>query len=370
MQKVFVFGKGRLYKQKEAYVKNNYIVCGFLDNEADRSGIIDDRTGLPIYHPENLTQFLENDMQIILMSYQYVPMWKQLNKLGIESDRILFGVQFPPTFDSDEILFRNGGNLMAESEGNVFYLNHNQKMKVEAHKQLQQMVQDVLREKYREKYSIINAISQMSTEPISRKFGLERGGAIDRYYIERFLEKNKDLISGDCIEIAENTYTLCYGEDRVTNSYILHVNGWGENAIEGNLETGEGILENQYDCAIITQTLMFIFDIRKVAENIYKMLKRGGNALLTVAGISQVSRYDAELWGSYYGFHEDAIRTLFEPVFGRENIMVETYGNAKTAVALLCGLCQEDLQEEDFDYNDKDYPLIVTVVLHKEEDVK
>lgn len=370
MQKVFVFGKGRLYRQKEDYVKNNYIVCGFFDNEADGAGAVDDVTGLPIYRPEYVTQFLENDMQIILMSYQYVSMWKQLSKLGIESNRVLFGVQFLPFFDSDAILFGNGGNLIAEREGKVSYLNNSQKIRVESHKQLQEMVQEALREEYRKKYSIINAISQMSTEPVSRKFGLERGAAIDRYYIERFLEKNKNLISGVCIEIAENTYTLRYGEDRVTNSYILHVNGWGENAIKGNLETGEGVLENQYDCAIITQTLMFIFDIRKAAENIYKMLKTGGNALLTVAGISQVSRYDAELWGSYYGFHEDAIRTLFEPVFGRENIMVETYGNVKTSVALLCGLCQEDLQEEDFDYNDKDYPLIVTVLLHKEEVVK
>ena len=91
----------------------------------------------------------------------------------------------------------------------------------------------------------------------------------------------------------------------------------------------------------------------------------GGYALITVAGISQISRYDAELWGSYYGFHEHAMIHLFEPVFGRENVKVETYGNVKTAMAFLCGLCQEDLQDGDFDYNDRDYPLIVTISLHK-----
>lgn len=241
---------------------------------------------------------------------------------------------------------------------------------MESHKQLLEKVQDILRERYKRKYPIIDAILQMDTEPVSRKFGAERGTAIDRYYIEKFLEKNRELIHGDCIEIAENTYTLRYGENRVKNAYILHVKGWGQNTIKGNLETGEGILENQYDCAVITQTLMFIYDLRETARNIYKMLKPGGNALLTVAGISQISRYDAELWGSYYGFHEDAIKALFEPEFGGGNVTVETYGNVKTAIGLLCGLCREDLKEEDFVFQDKDYPVIITALLHKEEEVK
>lgn len=370
MQKVIIFGRGRLYKEKEDYIKKKYTICGFLDNKANKSKAVDGDTGMPVYPPESVDQYLEDNIQIILMSYQYVSMWEQLHRLGIKSNIILFGVQFPPLSESEVILFESGGTLKAEENGIVSYLNHEHKMKVEDHKRLQDMVRSVLRERYKKKYSIINAIAKMSTEPVSREFGLERGQAIDRYYIEKFLEKNKNLIQGECIEIAENTYTLHYGEDRVTNSFILHVRGWGKNAIKGNLETGEGILENQYDCAIITQTLMFIFDIRKTAKNIYKMLKPGGNALITVAGISQISRYDADLWGSYYGFQEDAMIALFEPIFGKENVKVETYGNVKTAIALLCGLCQEDLQDDDFRYQDRDYPLIVAVVVHKEENEK
>lgn len=370
MKDVLVFGRGKLYKQKEDYLKRHFIVIGFLDNEVDKTGAVDKDTGMPVYHPEQIDQYSSKDIHIVLMSYSYVSMWRQLCRLGIEKERILFGSLFPPFLESEELLFGVNCSLEAEDGGKVFYLKCDRKWEVESHRQLQEMAENILREQYRRKYPIIDAIASMNLEPVSRKFGLERGKAIDRYYIEQFLEKNKNLILGNCIEIAENTYTLHYGEDRVTNSYILHVNGRGENAIKGNLETGEGILENQYDCAIITQTLMFILDIRKAAENIYKMLKSGGNALITVAGISQVSRYDAELWGSYYGFHEDAMRALFEAIFGRENVIVETYGNVKTALALLCGLCQEDLQKEDFDYNDEDYPLIVTVLLHKEEDVK
>ena len=205
----------------------------------------------------------------------------------------------------------------------------------------------------------------MDTKPASRRFGLERGTAIDRYYIEHFLEENKKFIYGNCLEIAENTYTLKFGRNMVNKANILHLNGWGANAIKGNLETGEGIETEKYDCIIITQTLMFILNIPNAVFNIYRMLKRNGSALITVSGISQVSRYDADLWGHYYSFYEDSIQKLFEPLFGSENVKVQVYGNVKIACAMLYGLCQEDLTESDFMMVDRDYPVIISAVLTK-----
>lgn len=213
--------------------------------------------------------------------------------------------------------------------------------------------------------SYAEMIAELPVEPISRVFGLDRGKAIDRVYIERFLEVNKNYIGGNVLEIAEDTYTFQYGEDRVQESYILHVNGTGKNAIKGNLETGEGMEENSFDTMIITQTLMFMLDINSAVANIYRMLKHGGTALLTVAGISQVSRYDDDRWGHYFGFYETGVRKLCCEVFGEENVEVKVYGNVKTAVSMLYGLCSGDLQPEDFEVYDKDYPVIIGVVLHK-----
>lgn len=126
--------------------------------------------------------------------------------------------------------------------------------------------------------SYAEMIAELPVEPISRVFGLDRGKAIDRVYIERFLEVNKNYIGGNVLEIAEDTYTFQYGGDRVQESYILHVNGTGKNAIKGNLETGEGMEENSFDTMIITQTLMFMLDINSAVANIYRMLKHGGDS--------------------------------------------------------------------------------------------
>lgn len=211
----------------------------------------------------------------------------------------------------------------------------------------------------------VKAIVELPTEPISRVFGLDRGKAIDRVYIEKFLEKYKEHIRGNVLEIAENTYTLRYGEDRVKESCILHVNGVGKNAIKGNLETGEGMGDNSFDSMIITQTLMFLADAGSAVSHIYRALKQGGTALLTVAGISQVSRYDDDRWGHYIGFYETGIRKLCAQIFGEENVGIEVYGNVKTATAMLYGLCSEDLHLSDFEVHDRDYPVIIGISLYK-----
>lgn len=217
------------------------------------------------------------------------------------------------------------------------------------------------------KDEMIRYISKMPVHPISRDFGKSRGKSIARVYIDSFLEENKGYIQGDVLEIAENTYTLQYGKDRVKNSYILHVNGWGGgNVIKGDLATGEGIEENKFDTAIITHTLMHIYNIENVAQNIHKLLKKGGTALITVAGISKVSRYDANNWGHFFGFYEDAMKKMFFPVFGERNVIIKSYGNVKTVIAMMYGMCYEELSDADFTHNDEDYPVVITVLCHKE----
>lgn len=44
---------------------------------------------------------------------------------------------------------------------------------------------------------------------------------------------------------------------------------------------------------------------------------------------------------------------------------VFSYGNIKTTVAMLYGVCQEQLNKQDFEYNDEQYPLIVAARVQK-----
>jgi hypothetical protein len=148
-------------------------------------------------------------------------------------------------------------------------------------------------------------------EPISRLFGFDRGMPIDRYYINAFLNNNKNFIKGKVLEIAENTYSKQFGSN-VTAYEILNFDDSNKNAtIIGDLTKPETLPENTINCFICTQTLNFIFDVQNAIIGCYKLLCPGGVLLATVSGISQISRYDMNRWGDYWRFTDLSINFLF-----------------------------------------------------------
>ena len=200
------------------------------------------------------------------------------------------------------------------------------------------------------------------TSPISTLFGTDRGQAIDRYYIESFLQKHSMDVRGSVLEIGDPTYTLKYGEDLVTHSHVLHVAADNPQAtFIGDLETGQGVSDNTYDCIILTQTLLFIYDVHAAIGNCYKALRPGGVLLATFPGVSQVVRYDMDRWGDYWRFTDASALRLFGNVFGPENVAVETHGNVLIASAFLYGLATSEMKAHELDFNDPDYQVIITV---------
>lgn len=362
MKKIIVFGRGKFFRENEKNLKKKYDIVCYLDNNCQRLRKEYDESGTPIYHPDDVSSC--PDYPIILMAKQFIEMIGQLIDAGIDSERIVFGVFLYPSTNEEKILSEQGA-LVIENKTMIYKAKTGESSIIKDRQDMIDIAHQLIRGKFYKTNSAIQMLANLPVEPISRDFGTGRGKAIDRFYIEKFLEANKNDIRGDVLEIADNEYTLRYGENRVATSYILHVNGWGKNAIKGDLETGEGLSENWFDSLIITQTLMFIYDLKSAAANIYKIMKEDAVALITVAGISQISRYDADNWGSYWGFHEDALKKLFIPLFGEENVEISIYGNVKTAMAMLYGLCCEELQEDDFLIQDRDYPLILAVKLRK-----
>jgi hypothetical protein len=198
--------------------------------------------------------------------------------------------------------------------------------------------------------------------PISRAFGLDRGTPIDRYYVEKFLSEHAADIRGHVMEVGDDTYTRRFGGERVTHSDVLHVTlGNPQATLVGSLETGAGLGGREYDCLIITQTLHCIFDMRAAIRTLHGLLAPGGVALVSLPGISQISRYDAERWGDYWRVTPLAARCLFDESFETGEIKVCAYGNAMSAMALLQGLAAEDLSVRALEAHDADYPVVVCI---------
>jgi hypothetical protein len=207
--------------------------------------------------------------------------------------------------------------------------------------------------------------------PLSSVFGYDRGGLrLGRYYIDKFLANNRADIRGRVLEIADNYYTTVFGGDRVLTSDVLHAEAGNPAAtIVSDLTTGEGIADDTYDCIILTQTLQSIFDVQAVVGTLYRILKRGGVVLATGNGISQVSRYDMERWGDYWRFTTLSARRLFESHFPAKGVAVEAYGNVLAAFAVLQGLTVEELTQQEIEYRDPDYQVMICIRAQKEAEL-
>ena len=206
--------------------------------------------------------------------------------------------------------------------------------------------------------------------PISPDWGMERGQPVDRYYIENFLAAHAADICGRVLEIGANTYTRRFGSERVTESVVLHVAEQKEVVtLIGDLTTGENMPVDAFDCIILTQTLNAIFDVAAALQTVYRILKPGGVALMTVPGISKISRYDMERWGYYWSFTTASISRLVMAVFPPESVQIEAHGNVLAAIAFLHGLASQELRRQELDTRDADYEVLITVRAVKPEEV-
>lgn len=358
MNSVIIFGHGRYYKSKEENIKKLYKIVAFIDNSVREDEVLSEEN-IPIYNPKRIREL--PSVPVIIMSVNFWEMAMQLIELGVADENILFGSSILPCYNNIEEIFRES-NCNIKVENKKFVLMYDTEKYIFED---EQKYKEILRKIASDKDPYIKLIADMPLNPLSRRFGLEYGKAIDRFYIEKFLSDNRKDIKGIAMEIAEDRYIKMFGEN-VTKTMILHVNGWGGmDVIKGNLATGEGLVENSVDCLICTQTLQFIYDIHSVVKNIYRVLKPGGTAMITVPLLSQLSLYDYKNWGCYWRFTNQSMEQILLESFDESQIKVYTYGNMKAAMAFLYGICQEEMRQSDLEYYDEQFPLIIGAICRK-----
>lgn len=201
-------------------------------------------------------------------------------------------------------------------------------------------------------------------QPVSRRFGLDRGTPIDRYYIENFLKNNRSFIYGRVLEVGSNDYTLRIGE-YVEQSDVLNIHPDPNVTVIGNLETGENIPSSAFDCIILTQVIQCIYDVRSAVKNAIMALKPGGTLLVTASGISQIWREEESSYVEYWRFTEHSFYKLFTEFVSQDQVRVETFGNVTAAKCFLDGYALEEMEQHVLDYHDEDYQLTLTAVVHR-----
>lgn len=122
-----------------------------------------------------------------------------------------------------------------------------------------------------------------------------------------------------------------------------------------------------FDCIICTQTLQLIYDVRAAIETLYRVLNPGGVLLMSVPGISQISRADMRTTGDFWRFTDASLRSLLTGPFPNSECQVRAYGNVVSSIAFLHGIAAEELKLEELDAQDVDFQLVLTARAVKPE---
>jgi SAM-dependent methyltransferase len=200
-------------------------------------------------------------------------------------------------------------------------------------------------------------------KPISPIFGMDRGLAVDRYYIEAFLREHSSDIRGRALEMGDATYIRKFGSDGVTQIDVLHVApGNPEATIVADLTRDDHLESNQFDCIVFTQSLQMIYDFKTSLRTLHRILRPGGVLLLTTHGISKIARrLGRDDWGEYWRFTTQSAAAVFAETFPGAQVEIQSWGNVLTAAAYLYGLAAEELSHEELDSLDPDFEVIVSV---------
>ncbi len=364
-EKVILFGKGNVYRRKKAMLFQKYDVVLFLDNSMKPyQSMLDEETGIMIVNPASVSHYPE--YPIILLSYALGDMCKQMLKIGISKERLLFGPAIEPFNTFEKMLFGDGIGEIVLAGQEVVYQNQRHHLRLVTDASNFEAVTDQIRDTIL--YPCCSGmLEHMPLAPVDDTYGMNRGTPIDRYYIEMFLKQHQSLIKGTIMEVGDRQYTLRYGKERVKESIVLDAlkSDLEKNMICGDFATGKGIQEASIDCLICTQTLPFIYDLHAAARNMIRLLKKGGTALITVGGISQIISYERQQFGHYWSFTDMSLHRLFVELPDVKDIEVQTYGNVKSAASFLYGISYEEMREEELLYKDSNYQLIITAVVTK-----
>jgi SAM-dependent methyltransferase len=191
---------------------------------------------------------------------------------------------------------------------------------------------------------------------VSYSWGYHRGLPIDRWYIERFLERHRAEITGRVLEVKDSGYTQRFGQG-VTEAAVLDVDPANERATHvADLGAADDLPSEAFDCFLLTQTLQYIFDPAAALAHAHRILRPGGVLLMTVPVTSRLTDPPPT---DYWRFTPLVVARLLERAFGEAPVAVEAHGNVLSQVAFLEGMAAEDLTEAELAADDERLPLIV-----------
>jgi SAM-dependent methyltransferase len=196
--------------------------------------------------------------------------------------------------------------------------------------------------------------------PFSTSFGFDRGTPVDRYYLHRFLDGNRHLITGRVLEVQMSSYTKRFG-DNVSESHTVDINPVFNATYTCDLAEAAQIPSDYYDCFLVPNTFQHLAELEPALRTMLRIVKPGGSILASAAGLLPLIPDG----GDYWRLSPGGWRLVLDAEWAGCDVLVEGHGNCLAAAATMYGLAQEELSPNELDANDPRYPVLLTIRCRK-----
>jgi SAM-dependent methyltransferase len=199
------------------------------------------------------------------------------------------------------------------------------------------------------------------TRPFSETYGFERGTPIDRYYLHRFLDANRTLVTGDVLEVQNRTYTTRFGHHLARTDTFDIVPQSAPTYLCDLADSSTIVPSDAYDCVLLPNTLQHFRRLDACLRNALRVVRPGGVILASAAGFVPLTA-DA---GDYWRLSPDGWRDTVASAWAGADVAVAGHGNCLAAIAAQLGLAVEELSGAELEVNDPRYPVLTTILCRK-----
>jgi len=200
----------------------------------------------------------------------------------------------------------------------------------------------------------------LRARPYSRRYGTDRGTALDRVYIERFLEHHSDAIHGEVLEANDDNYTKMFGTS--CRAHVVDIRTTNERAtIIADLCVPGSLPRERFDCVILTHTLQLLEDPAVALANICASLVPGGTALITVPSLSRLDLGNTDYWR----WVPAGLDVLCRRTMPDSDVQVSSFGNAGAGAAFFVGLSAQNVGRRLLGRDDPQFPVVTCARVDK-----
>ena len=361
MDKILIWGTGKYCERKYNSIAKLYEISAFVDNRGDKH---------TFHQKDVITKNCIHEYRwdyIMILAVNFFEILQDISAMGIPEEKVLVGANCKPYIGNERMYMADGRNsIEIRKEYKVIYQDGetDRSVVINNWEDINTYFQDRKKEAMR-------YINTLPDRPIERAQGALIGKSIKRFYTENYMQKNQQEIQGIVGEMESRLYTKMFGNgEAIEESYIAeyHADFPEEEkyGLDIDLSTGEGCVNEKFDCFICTHTFSYVLNLENAMDNLLKMLKSGGVLLITFAGmLHRASAQELETYKPLYGILPHTIHKILAKYCDEIEYSLETYGNLKCAVATLYGISSDAFSKEELLVKDEDYPLIVGVKIRK-----